>query len=234
MQRLAAALLASVLLSPLAACASRPTTADPPETRVELDEEGRIAYLGPITAEANARAREIFEATGGGPGTILVSSGGGSTRAGLDLADWILDHDLDVEVGAYCLSSCANYVFRAGEAKKLNEDSMVLWHGSAWQESFDDLADPGHPDFAPGIVETRRREVGFFDRIGVDNLITFYGEGFRLSEWLRRMTGRRTLGFDYSLQALERMGVSNVVLLDGEWNGGSTGRSTPRGCGGCR
>lgn len=220
MQRLPA-LLASLLL---VACAGGPEGApdrpadDSPGTRVELDEEGRLSYVGPLTAEANTRALEIFEAARVEPRTLLITSGGGSIEAGLDLAEWILEEGLDVEVGGYCLSSCANYVFLAGDRKKLREGSVVFWHGSAWQESFDDLVDPNRPDFQPSLLEARRREVRFFDRIGVDNVITVYGQGgFRISAIFRWLMRRPTLGFDYSLEDLERMGVRGVVLVDGTW-----------------
>lgn len=210
----AATFLASLLVS---ACASAPPAA-PSETRVEIDDQGRIAYAGSLTPEANARVMELFDTAEDKPETILISSGGGSIALGLDLAEWILDHGLDVEVGDRCLSSCANYVLLAGAAKKLRRDSMLLWHGSAWQESFDHFAEPDDPDYAPSFVEVRSRESRFFDRIGVDNLIAVYGEPVTWGDRLRWLIGRSKLGFDYDLADLERMGVSNIELLDGEWD----------------
>jgi hypothetical protein len=217
------ATIAIIAVALLGACASSPATRDEPATRVALDESGRITYIGSITTAANARVMEIFDEASEKPQTVLISSGGGSTEAGMDLAEWILDHNLDVEVGDDCLSSCANYVFLAGNVKKLGRRSVLLWHGSMWQESWDRLADPASPEFRPSILAGRERETRFFDRIGVDNLITVYGQqrvGF-YQYWryfLRLFGDEKLIGFDYDLRDMGRFGVSNIELVDGEWN----------------
>jgi hypothetical protein len=216
--RLAVAFTAA---SALTGCVSSPAASRETETRVALDESGRITYVGSITTAANERAMEIFEAAQDKPETVLIFSGGGSTQAGMDLAEWILDHNLDVEVGDLCFSSCANYVFLAGNVKKLSRESVLVWHGSMWQESFDRFADPDDAEYRPSLVEQRERETRFFDRIGVDNLITVYGQG-PVVRWRDRLRwlfgGEAVLGFDYDLDDLQRLGVSNIDLVDGEWN----------------
>ena len=212
--------VAVIAVGLLGGCASSPATRDETATRVALDESGRIAYIGSITTAANERVMEIFEGASEKPETVLISSGGGSTEAGMDLAEWILDHNLDVEVGDFCLSSCANYVFLAGNVKKLGRESVLLWHGSMWQESFDRLADPASAEFRPSMLAGRERETRFFDRIGVDNLITVHGQrlGVPWRYRLRWLFGRGLVGFDYDLKDLERFGVSNIELVDGEWD----------------
>jgi hypothetical protein len=215
--------VAVIAIGLLGGCASSPATRDEPATRVALDESGRITYIGSITTAANERVVEIFEGASEKPETVLISSGGGSTEAGMDLAEWILDHNLDVEVGDFCLSSCANYVFLAGNVKKLSRESVLLWHGSMWQESFDRLADPASSEFRPSTLAERERETRFFDRIGVDNLITVYGQGVGVSYrywryFLRLFGGEQLVGFDYDLNDLQRFGVSNIELVDGEWD----------------
>ncbi|MGX9608655.1 hypothetical protein [Acinetobacter sp. T63] len=49
----------------------------------------------------------------------------------MDLGDLVYVHQLNVEVGQYCFSSCANYVFPAGKVKYLNWCSQLGWHGGA-------------------------------------------------------------------------------------------------------
>lgn len=213
--------VAVVAFGLLGGCASSPATTDEPATLVALDDSGRITYTGYITTAANQRVMELFEGASEKPGTVLISSGGGSTEAGMDLAEWILDHNLEVEVGNYCLSSCANYVFLAGKVKKLGRESVVVWHGSMWQESLDRPADPASADFNPRTLAQRERETRFFDRIEVDNLITVYGQrlGLPLRYRLRWLFGGGALlGFDYDLEDMGRFGVSNIELVDGEWD----------------
>jgi len=213
--------IAFTAASALTGCASSPAASPEIETRVALDESGRITYVGDITTAANERVMEIFEGSQDKPATLLIFSGGGPIEAGLDLGEWILDHNLDVEVGDLCFSSCANYVFLAGNVKKLRRGSVLMWHGSAWQESFDRFADPNDAEYRPSFVEARERETRFFDRIGVDNLITVYGQGLGV-RWRDRLRwlfgGGALLGFDYDLDDLQRLGVSNIELVDGDWN----------------
>ncbi len=218
MNRRLFAVVAAIAVAILAGCASRstPGPASAPETLVSLDEVGRITYIGSITAAANSRVVEIFNAASSKPETILISSNGGNVNRGLDLAEWILDNGLDVEVGDLCFSSCANYVLLAGRVKTLNRQSVLGWHGSVWQESFDGFADPASPDYQPALVELRKRESRFFDRIGVDNVITVYGLGGDPISFL--LNRGPTLGFDFDLDDIRRLGVTNVELADGEWN----------------
>jgi len=217
--------IAVIAIGVFAGCASNsveePSGDSQVDTRVELDDDNRLVYRGPITADANAAANEIYESAGDKPEVLLISSPGGKVTAGLDLAEWILDRSLAVEVGKTCFSSCANYIFLAGQPKKLNPESLLGWHGSAWQPSFDQYADSTDSDYVPHFAELREREVCFFERIRVDNLITVHG--------LRRWPGLRdlmnvlfrggpTLGFDYKLSDLERLGVSDIEVVNGEWD----------------
>src|SRR5687767_1200894 len=66
--RLAVAFTASAFTG----CASSPAASPETETRVALDESGRITYVGDITTAANERAMEIFEASQDKPETLLI------------------------------------------------------------------------------------------------------------------------------------------------------------------
>ncbi|MEX2376207.1 MAG: hypothetical protein WD942_11605 [Dehalococcoidia bacterium] len=112
-------------------CASTPQAAADPETRIEPGQQGRIVYTGPITSAANERVFDLYDESVEKPDVLFISSGGGSVEAALDLAEWVLLHEMQVEVGTVCFSSCANYVFLAGRTKRLARESMLGWHGSA-------------------------------------------------------------------------------------------------------
>ena len=181
---------------------------------VEIDTENRLIYKGDITAAANAQARELYNRATNPPERLVITSNGGRVLDGLELAEWVHEQTLDVEIGDQCLSSCANYVFPAARTKWLRRDSVLVWHGSAWQESFDNKADPEHPEFLPLMREQRIRETRFFEAIHVDQLIPVHGQtGGKLRDRLRR-----TWGFDYSLDDLKRLGVTEIRLIDGEWD----------------
>lgn len=203
-------------------CAStQQTTADENETLIELDELNRLVFKGAITSEATERVFNLYDELAEKPDLLLISSGGGSIDAAMDMAEWLLIHEMHVEVGSGCFSSCANYVFLAGRTKRLSMNSILGWHGSAWQKSLDQFSDPESDEYNPIVEELRGREVDFFSRIGVDHLITVYGQGIRVGirHWLRYLTGGGKLqGFDYSLADLKRFGVDDIVLLDREWN----------------
>jgi hypothetical protein len=88
---------------------------------------------------------------------------------------------------------------------------------------WDPLVDPESPEYSPTFVETRARESRFFDSLGVDNVITMYGFDHGYGEFSWRMLkhvlfGEGSLsGWYYSVEDLERMGVNNIILPDGEW-----------------
>lgn len=188
---------------------------------IKIDDQNRIFFRGNITNETAEQVINLYEEAEEKPDVLLISSRGGPVEAGLDLAEWIMDNDIHVEVGAGCASSCANYIFPAGHTKRLSRNSILIWHGSAWQKSFDDRTDPNSDDYDPLIVKLREREVEFFSALGVDNILTVYGQktGVGVRAWLRLVfRGVQNQGFDYSLDDLKRMGLDNIVLLDGEWN----------------
>jgi len=197
------------------------TTVDVEKPLIELDELNRLVFNGAITSEATERVFNLYDESEEKPDLLLISSAGGSIEAAMDLAEWLLIHEMHIEVGSGCFSSCANYVFLAGRTKRLSVNSILGWHGSAWQKSFDHLSDPESDEYNPIFEEHREREADFFSQIGVDNLITVYGQGIRVGirHWLRYLTGGGKLqGYDYSLADLKRFGVNDIVLLDGEWN----------------
>lgn len=66
---------------------------------------------------------------------VYLNSSGGAFFPAIAIGRLIQTHQLDVEVGRYCASSCANYLFLAGKTKYLNRRSLVVFHGGMQQDN---------------------------------------------------------------------------------------------------
>lgn len=94
----------------------------------EVYSAGIVYYAGTISAERN---RRFFASNREQPvERLVITSNGGEVEAGIALGEWVFEHQLDVEIESYCLSSCANYVFPAGRNKFIREGAVVAWHGN--------------------------------------------------------------------------------------------------------
>jgi hypothetical protein len=104
-----------------------------PDTRgVNRLNSGVIQYFGPIDIERVEKFKQLYR-----PGDrLLVNSNGGSLYAGIEMGKFIHQNRMTVEVADLCISSCANYVFLAGETKVLNKNSLVVFHGGPKQANF--------------------------------------------------------------------------------------------------
>jgi hypothetical protein len=155
--------------------------------RVTLGREV-VSYDGPLDAAGIAELRRA------GPEVKLlrIRSSGGDVDLGMDLAEWVLERGLDVEVDGPCLSSCANYIFPAGRRKVIAPGGVVAWHGSARQTNMADqldaaLAEVRQKEPTLDVAETRAqmaaymkrviaRQDAFFARIGVAECVTRIGQ----------------------------------------------------------
>jgi hypothetical protein len=126
-----------------------------------------LFYLGEITHAKNSLLVELYRSHQS-INLLEISSPGGDVITGLELGNWVVDNNFDVKIDAICASSCANYVFTAGNKKILQEHSLLLWHGSSYQSDVDNLVNSGD-SFAN---KWRRAEEVFFKKVGVNHLIT--------------------------------------------------------------
>ena len=131
-------LLAVAMGSLIVLGAARPTAADDVIEELQIVTKVRLAadhieYNGIITAEANAGVFDLYEEAEPRPRTLVIESQGGSAGAAMELGAWILAKGLDVQVDWSCFSSCANYVFLAGQAKILAPRASLMWHGGVTQ-----------------------------------------------------------------------------------------------------
>lgn len=188
-----------------------------PEAFVGI-EDGNLIYQGEITEASNNVIFSLFRAAEFKPNRLLISSQGGDIGAGMDLGQWVRDNNLDVEVTRVCASSCANYVLPAANKKYLRKDSILIWHGSAWQSNWH--VDQEHREtFNTHITLMRKKETDFYADISVDNLLTTYGQSkFNFLDFTLGLFGKGTVGYDYSKADMKKFGLVNIVLLDGEWD----------------
>jgi hypothetical protein len=222
----------------LHAAADEPTvTSTQIVTKVRLTTD-RIEYSGIITNEANAGTFELYAGAQPKPRTILIESQGGSAGAGMELGSWIFENGIDVEIDTYCFSSCANYVFPAGRTKLLAPRASLMWHGGVTQPITAEelgqvlestLADMGeeerqgflasHPrsellqQLQQSLTDIVARERDFFEKIGVDQRITVLGHLYERE--LLQGKGYY-IGWDYSLEDLERLGVHAIEIKGDE------------------
>lgn len=178
--------------------------------------ENKLFYLGDITQAKNSLVTELY-GSAQSINLLEISSPGGDVIAGLELGHWVLDNNLDVKIGAICASSCANYVFPAGNNKILQEHSLLLWHGSSYQSDVDDLVNSGD-SFAN---KWRIAEEVYFKKVGVNHLITTCGlsqapVGATILHYLNIINLK---GFDYSIADLRKFGVNGLVLPENDWLG---------------
>lgn len=148
-----------------------------------------VHYSGAIDAEHN---RRFFASLGGAPADrIVVTSGGGEVDAAMALGRWIFEHEVDVEVAEYCLSSCANYIFPAGNRKIIRAGAVVAWHGNyhhlkvtgGWRDDVTARMKHHGEDARTAEQEVHRQverlvrmERQFFRRIGVDQYVCWVGK----------------------------------------------------------
>lgn len=202
------------------ACAWKVPTVSLPndfkEEGVFWNEEGELVYFGALEENNNRAFFEVVEGRPEPPALLVIASQGGTIIHGLEIGRWVHENEVTVRVVGLCASSCANYIFTAAPRRQLYEDSIVAWKGSAWQTSWDERAESGDQV----LIEQRQEEAAFFSRIGVDRRISTYGQGKvgswdRLAAWI---TGRPIQGFDYSIEDMALFGVTDIELLDGNWD----------------
>lgn len=210
----------------LVGCVSVPSRSDAPVADIHIQGTS-IFYRGSISRESNERLLEIVETADLIPVTLVITSKGGDTLAGIELGRWVFRNGLDVNVTEYCVSSCANYIFPAGKTKMLEPRAAVVWHGGAMQKEWNAPCSEvpqgaleqglGCADIeqiqAEQLEEFRTAEELFFAEVGVDQRITILGQD---PEYDCR-GGSSSLGWYYSIDDLERLGIKNIHIQQGEW-----------------
>ncbi len=175
-------------------------------------EGNTIVYEGDIHAES---IRQLIELHTDDIERIVLKSLGGEINDGLDLAEFIHENQLDVEIKDYAFSSAANYVALAAKTLYLSENSLLGFHGGATQDIdlFGELGEEERQAIEEYLSVTTDREAAFYEMIGVNQAITTIGQDAKFDE-----IAEGHIGYTYTLEALNALGVDNIELLDGSWN----------------
>lgn len=173
--------------------------------------ESSIVYDGDLSEEGIEQVKKLYSKD---INNIILNSLGGEINLGMDLGEWIYDHKLDVTIKYAAFSSAANYIFPAGQKEFLYKNSFIGWHGGATQEPttfYEKLC----VKFILNdyIKRSKIREENYFKKINVNPKITTLGQQ---EVYKKYEVGYK--GWTYSLNTLNKLGINDIVLIDGEWS----------------
>lgn len=186
--------------------------------------EGELTYDGYLDAQAIRHLFALYDGLKDKPTTLAIRSRGGDVVLGMALGEWVHAHKLDVKVMELCLSSCANYVFTAGQRKIVSSHAMIGFHGGlsskevdiggARKREYDAMTAAEKAAYQAAIrreVQPQRdRETAFFDRIGVRQDITTYGQE-------PRFAGTVAAGWTFTQEGFESFGVNRIEVINPPW-----------------
>ncbi|MFT7721568.1 MAG: hypothetical protein QM788_01845 [Roseateles sp.] len=164
-----------------------------------------ISIRGIITPATAEKFKSLLQ-----PGikTVLISSEGGVTESALDIAEKIQKRHLDIEIIDFCASSCANYLFVAGENKHIREGAIVGWHGGHSFKPFRPAVDSKER-----LKEKERlllREQLLYARAGTSIDLIVYSGLLTLGESLYGTITREYTLWVPDINELRRLGVKNI------------------------
>ncbi|MBW3164613.1 hypothetical protein [Ferrimonas balearica] len=193
--------------------------------------DGEIYYVGDIDNDGIAKVKQLYEKSEVKPTTMVITSPGGYIVYGLDLAEWVLDNEIRIEVSDYCISSCANYVFAAGKEKRLRKSAILGWHGGSVSSRDGTMTQSqfiqvvtfyNHCDLNQlsqyhsrnlYFSQESERECRFFRRTGANPMLLFVGQWRRLG-----LYNNSAHFWSYTLDSLNQLGLTNIILVDDLWD----------------
>jgi len=97
-----------------------------------------------LTGEINSKTySKIFEVPP--KGGVVIMSGGGLNRYGNKIANYMLEHELDLIVGVSCGSACAEDILPAARNLYFFDEPIISFHGNT-QSVLNHLLDETHVD----------------------------------------------------------------------------------------
>ncbi len=124
--------------------------------------------------------------------TLVITSTGGDVNYGIKLGNDVFDRKLNVVVRDYCMSSCANYIFLAGNKKSIEKNSIIAFHGTSLSIARDEtikkftlksINDPikieelrnflNTRNLAPYLIENIIDDVKFYEKLKINRNILF-------------------------------------------------------------
>ncbi len=173
-----------------------------------------LKYLGEINSEANVEAFHLYKTHK--VDSLFMSSQGGNIISGMQLASWISENDLDVELGDLCASSCANYVLAASKKVLVNTNTKLIWHGSSYQQDINERVEQNEEFF----VKWRQKEEDFFAVHHISKFVTVCGfDDVSLTDNFAHYLGISKIGgFTYGIEDLQKFGFNNIRFKDDTWS----------------
>lgn len=188
-----------------------------------------LHYTGEITPEQNQQTKGLLEQSK--VERLVIQSGGGNVDAGMDLAELMLEHQLDVVIDKFCFSSCANYVFIAGNHKYIQPKAILGWHGNAasakWPDQDIDAMLPElkgdrsaekwlqlRHHYDQVIQRAAAREASLYQRLGVDPTVLTIG---LLPELKAAAVKQKARGWTMSIALLQAKGVKHICTTAQQW-----------------
>lgn len=233
-QRLSLAALCGALALPALADQAdpfRPATGTGAKVTVSGD---TLSYIGGIEADGLLALRAaLAEVPKGQITRMVVNSGGGDTKVGIEIGGIIADLAPDLTIETGCFSSCADFIAPAAKSITLRENAFLGWHGNdrqfavieaqtgvpqaeQFRKIFTAQAGPG-VDVEPSVREATTTiaalvasETALYAKIGLkDDRFAVCGVGTRFDD---RLTGTQR-GWGFSIADMARLGLPPVRYL---------------------
>lgn len=205
--------------------------AEPPQKELKaLDitkevfiKNSQVHYLGKISKEKQAYFFKLVNNSATPIKSLYINSLGGDVQSAINIANWVYQQQLDVYIDNVCMSSCANYILPAGKNKYLSKNSLLVWHGSSFQENIDSEIKAKNNDFS----WWRKQEIDFFNQVKVSPLITVCGfdSVSFIDHFLHYFGIKKLIGFTYSIEDLQRFGVSDIKIIKSDNTASSNKKS---------
>ncbi|MCL2912470.1 hypothetical protein L2725_01505 [Shewanella corallii] len=146
------------------------------EAEVRFIAPNQIFYSGPLTEAGVSAFDSLFNKQRDAISELVITSGGGDAMAAIEMGTLVFDHGLSVIVRNICASSCANYIVPAGKSVVVEKDSLMGWHGGAYQDLYVPFGGvQGNSEHLESLRRWQAAELVFFAKVGVDAVVTILG-----------------------------------------------------------
>lgn len=189
-----------------------------PEAEPTLSLNGSTIVFNGNTSKHNASLlTALINKHAGSITTLQVTSGGGNVLGGLEIGNAVHQHQLNVVVHKYCLSSCSNYIVTAAKQVFVQNSALIGWHGSSLQALYSSFESDisifskflmllsgidWEQENEKYLKNWHKQEAAFFEKVNVEHLITVIGmmPGFKEQ--------RNADFYSYDIQTLQSLGLT--------------------------
>lgn len=189
--------------------------------------DNAIFYVGHLSKEYNEKFTSLYNLNKSKVNEIDMNSGGGDVDLGMDLGDFIYKNKLNITIPDYCFSSCANYVFTSGNIKKINNYTLIGYHGGAYSFNPDMYLENKRQELGRNltILETNKYKKKYTKKIeGMKKRQDIFYTKRNINKHIPALGDNAfpTIPYDmvyYSLKDFSKLGVNGIkVIGDREWS----------------